>query len=269
MACASSEEIPLNSPVIDAQAALVSRDAGVLIVRLNRPDDSNAVNEALARAVSAAMDELDADSTLRVGVITGNGPGFCAGMDLKAFLKGEQPVTERGFAGITRRPPNKPLIAAVEGFAVAGGLEIALSCDLIVAARGAKLGVPEVKRGLVAAAGALMRMPRRIPYHAAMYLAITGQSITAERAFELGLVNELCEPGQALAAAMALARLIVRNAPLAVQASKDIVRQGLDLNEEAGWVMQDKLGLPPLNTEDAQEGARAFAEKRAPVWQGR
>lgn len=259
----------MDSSKNDAPAVLVSREEGVLLVRLNRPDDSNAVNEALAKGVSAAMDELDGDTSLRVGVITGSAAGFCAGMDLKAFLRGEKPATERGFAGVTRHPAGKPLIAAIEGFAVAGGLEIALSCDLIVAARGAKLGVPEVKRGLVAAAGGLMRMPRRIPYHVAMYLAITGNLITAERAYEVGLINELCEPGEALTAAMELARVIVRNAPLAVQASKQIVQQGLDLDEEAGWAMQDRLGLPPLYTEDAQEGARAFAEKRAPVWKGR
>jgi enoyl-CoA hydratase len=215
------------------------------------------------------MDELDSDPALRVGVISGVGGGFCAGMDLKAYLRGEKPTTERGFGGLTRKPPEKPLIAAIEGFAVAGGLELALSCDLIVAARGAKLGVPEVKRGLVAAAGGLMRLPRRIPYHVAMYLAITGQSITAERAYEIGLVNELCDRGHALVQAQALAQMIVRNAPIAVRASKAIVRDALDLDEADGWELQDRLGLPPLYTEDAQEGARAFAEKRAPVWKGR
>jgi enoyl-CoA hydratase len=259
----------MNSSAPDNSAVLTSREDGVLIIVLNRPADSNSVNAALAAGVSRAMDELDSDPTLKVGVITGAGGKFCAGMDLKAFLRDEDPTTERGFAGLTRRPPEKPLIAAVEGFAVAGGLEIALSCDLIVAARGAKLGVPEVKRGLVAAAGGLMRMPRRIPYHAAMYLAITGESITAERAYEIGLINEVCEPGKALERALALARVVVRNAPIAVQASKAIVREALDLDEAGGWELQDRLGLPPLHTEDAQEGARAFAEKRAPVWKGR
>lgn len=250
-------------------AVVTSRQDGVLIVRLNRPEDRNAVNGALARGVSAAMDELDSDPSLRVGVITGAGKGFCAGFDLKGFLKGEDPNTHRGFGGIVRKPPEKPLIAAIEGFAVAGGLEIALSCDLIVAARGAKLGVPEVKRGLVAAAGGLMRLPRRIPYHAAMYMAITGETLTAERGYEIGMVNELCEPGQALERALELARLVASNAPLAVAASKAIVREAVDLDEAAGWELQDRLGLPATRSEDAKEGARAFAERRAPVWQGR
>lgn len=258
-----------SAPPTATDAVLVSEDRGILTIRLNRPDDRNAVNAALAAGVSAALDRLDAEPGLRVGVITGNGEGFSAGMDLKALLRNESPMTHRGFAGIVRKPPNKPLIAAIEGFALAGGLEIAMSCDLIVAARGARMGVPEVKRGLVAAAGGLMRLPRRIPYHAAMYLAITGKSFTAERAYELGLVSELCEPGQAMDTAMALAQVVIRNAPLSVQASKEIVRDALDLNEAEGWELQDRVAYPPLYSEDAKEGARAFVEKRDPVWQGR
>lgn len=258
----------MNAPVSEEKAVCVTRDDGILIVRLNRPADSNAVNGALARGVSAAMDELDNDPTLRIGVITGSHEAFCAGMDLKAYLRGDMPATDRGFAGVTRKPPEKPLVAAIEGFAVAGGLEIALSCDLIVAARGAKFGVPEPKRGLVAAAGGLIRLPKRIPYQVAMYLAITGDYINAERAYEIGLVNELCEPGQALEQALALARRVVRNSPLAVKASKAIVRGALDCDEEGGWELQDRLGLPLLDSEDGREGARAFAEKRAPVWKG-
>jgi enoyl-CoA hydratase len=250
-------------------AVLTSEERGILTIRLNRPNDRNAVNTALATGVSEALDRLDAEPGLRVGVITGNGEGFSAGMDLKALLRNESPMTHRGFAGIVRKPPNKPLIAAVEGFALAGGLEIAMSCDLIVAARGARMGIPEVKRGLVAAAGGLMRLPRRIPYHAAMYLAITGKSFTAERAYELGLVSELCDPGKALEAAIELARVVIRNAPLSVQASKEIVRDALDLNEAEGWELQDRVAYPPLYSEDAKEGARAFVEKREPVWQGR
>ena len=176
----------------------------MLLITLNRPDARNAVNLAVAEGIAAALDELDGDDALSVGVLTGAGKGFCAGMDLKAFVSGERPwVADRGFAGIVRRPPVKPLIAAIEGFAVAGGLEIALACDLIVAARGAKLGIPEVKRSLVAAGGALLRLPRRIPYHAAMELALTGDPIAAERAAELGLVNRLAEPGGAVEAALA------------------------------------------------------------------
>ncbi|MFI8747583.1 crotonase/enoyl-CoA hydratase family protein [Pseudomonas sp. NPDC077186] len=261
--------LKMGAPVLDDAPVCVTRDNGILIIRLNRPAESNAVNGALARAVSAAMDELDGDPELRIGIITGSHKAFCAGMDLKAYLQNDVPATERGFAGITRKPAEKPLIAAIEGFAVAGGLEIALSCDLIVAARGAKLGVPEPKRGLVAAAGGLIRLPKRIPYQVAMYLAITGDYIDAERAYEIGLVNELCEPGQALERALLLARRVADNAPLAVQASKAIVRGALDLDEEGGWELQDRLGLPALGTEDAREGASAFAEKRQPVWKGR
>jgi enoyl-CoA hydratase len=251
-------------------AVIVTRDGEVLIVRLNRPEARNAISVAVARGVSAAMDLLDADPSLRVGLLVGTGVGFCAGMDLKALLRKELSYTERGFGGMTLRPPLKPMVAAIEGFALAGGLELALSCDLIVAARGARLGIPEVKRGLVAAGGGLIRLARRIPYHVAMELAVTGDPISAERGFEVGLVNELCEPGQAHERGLALARRVASNAPLAVQASKAIVRDALDLNEAQGWELQDRVGLPVVHeTEDAKEGARAFAEKRSPVWMGR
>ena len=193
-------------------AVLTERRDGVLVITLNRPDARNAVNAALAEGVGAALDELDADDELRVGVLTGAGKGFSSGMDLKAFVAGESPYVEgRGFAGITRRSSRKPLIAAIEGFAVAGGFEVALSCDLIVASKGARLGIPEVKRSLVAAAGALFRLPRRIPYHLAMELALTGDPIDAERGHQLGLVNGLSEPGGALDAALELAGDIVKN----------------------------------------------------------
>ena len=249
---------------------VVTQDDEVLIVRLNRPAARNAISPALARGLSAAMDRLDGDPTLRVGLLIGTGVGFCAGMDLKALLRNESSFTERGFGGITLRPPNKPMVAAIEGFALAGGLELAMSCDLIVAARGARLGIPEVKRGLVAAGGGLMRLARRVPYHVAMHLAVTGDPISAERAYDVGLVNELCEPGQAFECGMALAKIIASNAPLAVQASKAIVRDALDLDEAAGWELQDRIGMPVVHeTEDAREGARAFAEKRPPVWKGR
>ncbi|HEX3434039.1 MAG TPA: crotonase/enoyl-CoA hydratase family protein, partial [Solirubrobacteraceae bacterium] len=214
---------PADAPV------LTERRDGVLAITLNRPDARNAVNLAVAEGIAAALDELDGADELSVGVLSGAGKGFCAGMDLKSFVSGERPwVGDRGFAGIVRRPPQKPLIAAIEGFAVAGGLEIALACDLIVAARGAKLGVPEVKRSLVAAGGALLRLPRRIPYHAAMELALTGDPISAERAHELGLVNRLAEPGGAVETAIALAREIAVNAPLALIASKRILQEQHD-----------------------------------------
>ncbi|MDX6672471.1 MAG: enoyl-CoA hydratase [Solirubrobacteraceae bacterium] len=252
------------------EAVLTERRGDVLVITLNRPDARNAVNGALAEGIAAALDELDGDDTLRVGVLTGAGKGFSSGMDLKAFVAGERPyVEDRGFAGITQRSSRKPLIAAIEGFAVAGGFEIALSCDLIVAARGARLGIPEVKRSLVAAAGALFRLPRRIPYHLAMELALTGDPIDAERAHELGLVNRLAEPGEALDAALELAAAIVKNGPLALIASKEIVRNAPDWTEAEAWEKQGAIAGPVMVSQDAREGAIAFAEKRDPVWKGR
>ncbi len=181
---------------------LTERRERVLVVTLNRPEQRNAVNAAVATGIAAALEELDSDAELSVAVLTGAGKGFCSGMDLKAFVAGEVPYAAgRGFAGIAERPPAKPIIAAVEGFAVAGGLEVALACDMIVAARGARLGVPEVKRSLVAAGGALLRLPRALPRPIALELALTGDPISAERAHELGLVNALADPGEALAGA--------------------------------------------------------------------
>lgn len=239
------------------------------MITLNRPDARNAINLAVAEGIAVALDELDDSDDLSVGVLTGAGKGFCAGMDLKAFVSGQRPwVADRGFAGIVRRPPVKPLIAAIEGFAVAGGLEIALACDLIVAARGAKLGIPEVKRSLVAAGGALLRLPRRIPYHAAMELALTGDPIPAERAAELGMVNRVAEPGGAVEAALQLAGEIAVNAPLALIASKRILQDQYDWPAGEMWERQGAISDPVFVSDDAREGATAFAEKRAPVWQG-
>jgi enoyl-CoA hydratase/carnithine racemase len=245
------------------------RDA-VLLVTIDRPRARNAVNREVAEGIAAAIDDLDSDDALAAGVITGAPPGFSAGMDLKAFVAGESPFVEgRGFAGIVRRPARKPLVAAVEGFAVAGGLEIALACDLIVAARGARLGIPEVKRSLVAAGGALMRLPRRIPYGAAMELALTGELIDAERAYELGLVNRLVEPGGAVDAALGLASAIAANGPLAVTATKAVLERQWDWSDAEFWDRQAELSDPVFGSEDAREGATAFAEKRDPVWRGR
>ena len=242
----------------------------VLVITLNRPDARNAVNLALAEGISTALDRLDEDSDLQVGVLTGAGKGFCSGMDLKAFVTGERPWVEpRGFAGIVQQPPRKPLIAAVEGFAVAGGFEIALACDMLVAARGAKLGVPEVKRSLVAAGGALLRLPQRLPYSLAMELALTGNPITAERGAELGIVNRLAEPGEALATAIALAEEIAPNGPLAVAATKQVLQQARDWDQTEFWQRQREITEPVTQSEDAREGALAFKEKREPVWQGR
>ena len=250
---------------------LTERRDGVFVMTINRPDARNAVNGAVAEGMATALDELDSDDDLRVGIVTGAGGYFSAGMDLKAFASGEgSPYAgDRGFAGITQRAARKPLIAAVEGFALAGGFEIALSCDLIVAARDARFGVPEVKRSLVAAAGALLRLPKRIPYHLAMELALTGEPIGAERAYEIGIVNRLTDTGGSLDAAVELARVMEKNAPLALIASKQIVKHAVDWTEEEGWAKQGEISGPVFVSEDAREGATAFAEKREPVWRGR
>src|SRR3954464_5779775 len=217
-------------------AVLNERRDNVLVITLNRPEARNAVNLQLAEGIADALDELDADDALSVGVITGAGGFFCAGMDLKAFVTGERPwVGDGGFAGIVQRPARKPLIAAVEGFAVAGGLEVALACDLIVASRDARLGIPEVKRSLVAAAGALRRLPQRVPLNVAMELALTGDPISAERGYEIGLVNRVPEPGGAVDAALELAAAIARNGPLALDATKDVLSRQADWDEEQVW----------------------------------
>ncbi len=247
----------------------VSRN-GVLVITINRPEARNAIDRATAEGIAAALDELDVEQALRVGVITGTGGTFSAGMDLKAFTRGERPHAEgRGSGGIVQQPSRKPLIAAVEGYAVALGFEIVLACDLIVAARDASFGLPEVKRSLVAVGGGLIRLPRRLPYHLAMELALTGDFIDAERAQQLGLVNRLAAPGEALDQALELAAHLTRNGPLALDASKQIVRAAQDWTEEEAWSLQGEVAAPVFQSEDAQEGARAFAEKREPVWKGR
>src|SRR3954447_21484669 len=257
-------------PAMADEPVLTERRDGVLLITLNRPDARNAVNLAVAEGIASALDGLDRDDELTVGVLTGAGKGFSAGMDLKAFVTGERPwVGDRGFAGIVRRSARKPLIAAVEGFAMAGGLEIALACDLIVASREARLGIPEVKRSLVAAAGALRRLPQRVPLNVAMELALTGDPISAERGYEIGLVNRVTQPGGAVDAALELAAAIARNGPLALDATKDVLSRQADWDEEQFWREQGGIVEPVLTSEDAREGATAFSEKRDPVWKGR
>ncbi len=251
-------------------AVITERRGRILIITLNRPDQRNAVNAAVAQGVAAALDDLDGDAELSLGVLTGAGKGFCSGMDLKAFRTGGRPhVPGRGFAGIVERAADKPLIAAIEGFAVAGGLEVALACDLIVAAKGARLGIPEVKRSLVAAGGALLRLPRTMPRNVAMELALTGDLIEAERAHELGLVNRLADPGQALDTALQLAETIAANGPLALAATKRIMVESADWPDAEYFDLQREIIEPVFNSEDAREGATAFAERRDPVWKGR
>jgi enoyl-CoA hydratase len=253
-----------------APAVLTERRGNVLIITFNRPEVRNAVNRELAEGVAAAMDELDTDDTLSVGIVTGAGGYFCAGMDLGAFVKGESPwIDGRGFAGMAERASDKPIIAAIEGFAVAGGLEVALGCDLIVAAKGAKMGIPETKRGLVAAGGALLRLPKRMPYHVVMELALTGDPLTAERFHDFGVVNRLAEPGTAVDVALELAGAIGRNGPLALIASKQVLQHQFDWTLEEMWERQGRIAGPALISEDAREGALAFKERRDPVWKGR
>jgi enoyl-CoA hydratase len=243
-------------------------EGSVLVITINRPDARNAVNKQVAEAMAAALDRLDEDPELAVGVVTGEGKGFSAGMDLKAFASGEFPVAgDRGFAGIVVRGARKPLIAAVEGFALAGGLEIALACDIIVASREARLGIPEVGVGLFAGAGALWRLPRRVGLGQANLLALTGQPVGAEEAHRIGLVDRLAEPGQALATAKELAGAIAKNAPLALAASKRVVEEGFTKGEDF-WDWQGPIMGEVFGSKDALEGARAFAEKRPPNWQG-
>jgi enoyl-CoA hydratase len=262
--------MPADEPVVLHEPVVTERRGNVLLITLNRPEVRNAVNAAVAAGVAGALEQLDADESLSVGVLTGAGGFFCAGMDLGAFVRGESPwFGDRGFAGIAQRASRKPLIAAIEGFAVAGGMEIALACDLIVAAKGAKLGVPEVKRSLVAAGGALLRLPRRMPYHVVMELALTGDPLSAERFHELGLVNRLSEPGGAVEQALELAEALAKNGPLALIASKRILQEQFDWSSGEMWEKQGAISGPVLASEDAREGASAFKEKREPEWRGR
>jgi enoyl-CoA hydratase len=247
---------------------LVEQRDRILIMTINRPEAKNAVNAAVSRGLADAVDRLDSDPGLSVGIVTGAGGSFCAGMDLKAFARGENVIVEGRGMGFTERPPVKPLIAAVEGYALAGGTEVALATDLIVASRDSAFGIPEVKRGLVAGGGGLLRLPERIPYAIAMELALTGDNLPAVRAHELGLVNVLAEPGAALDAAIALAEKITANGPLAVAATKRVIIESRNWSPDEMFAEQMKILMPVFSSNDAKEGAIAFAEKRAPRWSG-
>lgn len=252
-----------------ASTVLVEVRGNVQIMTLSNPEARNAATLEMAEALAAALDALDGNPALQVGIITGAGGTFCAGMDLKGFLQGKRPsLPGRGFLGLTQQPPRKPLIAAVEGYALAGGFETVLACDLIVAARTARFGLPEVKRGLAAVAGGLLRLPKRLPYHMAMEAILTGDMFSAERAQAHGLVNRLVESGQALDAALELAQAVAANSPLSLIASKRVAQESADWPQAEMFERQAAITAPVFASQDAREGAAAFAEKRAPVWQG-
>jgi enoyl-CoA hydratase len=244
----------------------------IAVITIRRPEARNAVNGDVAAGLEAAIDRLEEDDDLWVGVITGEGPVFSAGADLKEIAAGRAAnlaTAKGGFAGIARRERTKPIIAAVDGPALAGGCEIALACDLIVASRSAAFGLPEVKRALVAAAGGLFRLPRALPRNIAMEVVLTGEPIDAERAHLHGLVNELVDPGQALTAAVALAERLCANAPLAVRASREVVLAAATADDDTLWRMSTEGFARMATTEDFAEGPRAFIEKRPPQWKGR
>ncbi len=243
----------------------------VMVITVNRPEARNAINFETAHEMAKAFSQLDSNNDVVLGVLTGAGNTFSSGMDLKAFASsGQRPLVEgRGFGGLCEKPPAKPLIAAVEGYALAGGCELALACDLIVAASNANFGLPETKRGLVPSSGGMLRLPQRIPHHIAMEVILTGEMLSAQRAYDHGLVNRLVEPGQALEGALALARIIAQNGPLAVQTAKKIVMESKDWRQADMFDLQRPRVAHIFSSADAKEGATAFAEKRQPVWQGK
>lgn len=253
-----------------ADELLRERRGHIELLTINRPEARNAINRATALALSAALDDCESDDDVWVVVLTGaDTKAFSAGMDLKAFATGEFPITEKGFGGITKRDFPKPLIAAVNGSALAGGFEIMISCDMVVAADHAKFGIPEAQRGLIAGGGGLIRLPKRVPLTIAYEMALTADPIDAQRAYELGLVNRVVPGDQVLDAAIALAERIAKNAPLAVRVSKSVIKQATELNEEASWTVNDEAFGLIGRSADALEGAVAFAEKREPNWQGK
>ncbi|MEU7305097.1 crotonase/enoyl-CoA hydratase family protein [Streptomyces sp. NPDC007206] len=241
-----------------------------LLITIDRTQARNAVNAAVAAGLSAAVDQLEADPGLRAGVLTGAGGTFSAGMDLKAALAGESPeIPGRGFGGLTQARTTKPLIAAVEGWAMGGGFELALACDLIVAAGDARFGLPEVRRGLIAAGGGVIRLPKRIPYHLAMELLLTGEPVTGERVGRLGIANRVVPAGETVAVALQLAERMAQNAPLALAAVKELVRAADGAPEEEAFAVQAEQMARLAASADVREGMTAFTERRSPVWQGR
>jgi enoyl-CoA hydratase len=249
---------------------LLERSGRTLAITINRPEQRNAIDAAVAGALADAFTTLDEDPSLSAAVIHGAGGNFSAGLDLKALARGERAsVDGRGFAGLVEAPPAKPLIAAVEGWALGGGFEIVLACDLVVAGTGAKFGLPEVTRGLAARGGGAFRLPRRVPYALAMEILLTGTPITAERAERFGLLNRVVDDGAALASAMDLAALVTRNAPLSVRATKRVVIESADWPITRGFELQRPLIEPVFASEDAREGAAAFRDHREPRWVGR
>lgn len=248
----------------------IENSDGVMVLTMNRPEAKNAMNKSMSHAISDALDQFEADDNARVAVLTGANKTFCSGMDLKGFLKGETPfVAGRGFGALSHYTPSKPIIAAVEGYALAGGFELMIACDLIVAAEDAKFGIPEVKRSLVAAAGGVIKLPQQISPRIAMELALTGEFISAARAYEIGLINKIVPSGGAVAGAKELAAVVAANGPLAVAASKKCLRESPEWDSAKAWEMQDKITAEVFASEDAREGATAFAEKRPPVWKGK
>lgn len=257
----------MTAPGTGDETVLVRREGAILIVTIHRPQARNAIDRATSEAIARAMDELDGDASLSLGILTGAGAHFCAGMDLKAFLRGERVELEgRGLAGMTETPPAKPVIAAVEGYALAGGCELALACDLVVAADNARFGIPEVKRGLIAGSGGLLRLPQRIPRQIALEYALTGELMTATEARQWGLVNRLTEPGGALDGALALARTIAANGPLAVQMTKRVMTEAPSWPIAETWARQREMLETIVASNDAREGAQAFSQKRSPRW---
>ncbi len=253
-----------------ANELLVEVQDGIMVMTMNRPQARNAMNKNMSQLIANAIDQFEADNDIRVAILTGGPETFCSGMDLKGFLAGETPVVPgRGFAGLTQHSPKKPLIAAAEGYALAGGFELLLACDLVVATQTTKFGIPEVKRSLVAGAGGVFRLPQQIPPRIAMELALTGDHYDAKRMYEVGLINAVVASGKALEGAKELAGRIAVNGPLATAATKQIMQEYKTWPHDEIWKRQQAIMDPVFSSQDAREGATAFAEKRAPVWKGK